>query len=49
MHTRHFAATAIALSSGVALAEDKKAMDARPAVEKCYGVAMAGRGWPGCP
>ena len=46
MHTRYFAATAVALaalSSGVALAQEKKAMDARPAVEKCYGVAMAGK------
>jgi uncharacterized membrane protein len=46
MHTRYFAATAVALaalSSGVALAQEKKAMDAKPAVEKCYGVAMAGK------
>ena len=46
MQTRYLAATAItlaALSSGVALAQDKKAMDAKPAVEKCYGVAMAGK------
>ena len=46
MQTRYLAATALtlaALSSGVALAQDKKAMDAKPAVEKCYGVAMAGK------
>jgi uncharacterized membrane protein len=46
MHTRYFAATAVALaalSSGVALAQEKKAMDAKPAVEKCYGVATAGK------
>ena len=46
MQTRSLVATAVALaalSSGVALAQDKKAMDAKPAVEKCYGVAMAGK------
>ncbi|RYE89814.1 MAG: DUF2282 domain-containing protein, partial [Oxalobacteraceae bacterium] len=46
MQTRHFAATAVALaalSAGVAQAQDKKAMDAKPAVEKCYGVALAGK------
>lgn len=46
MQTRSLAATALALaalSSGVALAQDKKAMDAKPAVEKCYGVALAGK------
>ena len=46
MQTRYFAATAVALaalSSGVALAQDKKAMDARPAMEKCYGVSLAGK------
>jgi uncharacterized membrane protein len=49
MQARTFAATAVALaalSSGVALAQDKKAMDsmdAKPAVEKCYGVSMAGK------
>ena len=46
MQTRSLAATAIALaalSSGVALAQDKKAMDAKPAVEKCYGVSLAGK------
>lgn len=46
MQTRYFAATAVALaalSSGVALAQDKKAMDAKPAMEKCYGVSLAGK------
>ena len=46
MQTRYLAATAVtlaALSSGIALAQDKKAMDAKPAVEKCYGVAMSGK------
>ena len=46
MQSRHLTATAFvlaALSSGVTLAQDKKAMDAKPAVEKCYGVAMAGK------
>jgi uncharacterized membrane protein len=46
MQTRYFAATAVALaalSSGVALAQDNKAMDAKPAMEKCYGVSLAGK------
>ena len=46
MQARYFAATAAALaalSSGVALAQDKKAMDAKPAMEKCYGVSLAGK------
>ena len=46
MQTRSLAATALALaalSSGVALAQDKKAMDAKPVVEKCYGIALAGK------
>lgn len=45
MQTRSLAATAFtlaALASGVAMAEDKK-MDKKPAMEKCYGVAMAGK------
>ena len=32
-----------ALASGAALAQDKKAMDDKTAMEKCYGVAMAGK------
>ena len=46
MQTRYFAATAVALaalSSGAALAQDNKAMDAKPAMEKCYGVSLAGK------
>ncbi|RJF92740.1 DUF2282 domain-containing protein [Noviherbaspirillum saxi] len=51
MQTRFFAATAItlaALSSGIASAQDKmekekQMMDNKPAMEKCYGVAMAGK------
>jgi len=37
--------TLAALASGVAQAQDKKdkAMDSRPAMEKCYGVALAGK------
>ncbi|RJG03445.1 DUF2282 domain-containing protein [Noviherbaspirillum sedimenti] len=46
METRTFAAAAMtlaALAAGVAQAQDKKAMDDKPAMEKCYGVAMAGK------
>lgn len=51
MHTRSLATTAItlaALASGIAQAQDKmekdkQMMDKKPAMEKCYGVAMAGK------
>lgn len=52
MQTRSLATTAItlaALASGIAMAQDKmmdkdnQAMDKKPAMEKCYGVAMAGK------
>jgi uncharacterized membrane protein len=35
-------ATIAALASGVALAQDKKPAD-KPAMEKCYGVSLAGK------
>lgn len=35
--------TLAALASGVAQAQDKKAMDSKPAMEKCYGIALAGK------
>lgn len=35
--------TLAALASGVAQAQDKKAMDNKPAMEKCYGVALAAK------
>lgn len=46
MTTRSFAMTATlalaALASGAAMAQDK-AMDGKPAMEKCFGVSMAGK------
>ncbi len=32
-----------ALSATAALAQDKPATDAKPAMERCYGVSMAGK------
>jgi uncharacterized membrane protein len=32
-----------ALAAGAALAQDKKSMDDKAAMEKCYGVALAGK------
>lgn len=46
MESRTLAVTAItlaALSAGVAQAQDKKDTDSKPAMEKCYGVALAGK------
>jgi uncharacterized membrane protein len=46
MESRSLAVAALtlaALASGVAQAQDKKAADKKPAMEKCYGVAMAGQ------
>ncbi|MDM0116205.1 DUF2282 domain-containing protein [Variovorax sp. J22R133] len=48
MNTRPFAITALALSAlaaGAAMAQDTKPMadKAAPAMEKCYGVALAGK------
>ena len=52
METRSLAATTVtlvALASGLALAsgavhaQDKKDMESKPAMEKCYGVALAGQ------
>ena len=46
METRSFAVAAFALAalaSGVAQAQDKKGMDSKPAMEKCYGVSLAGK------
>jgi uncharacterized membrane protein len=38
------ALTLSALAAGAAMAEDKKPMaDKKPAVEKCYGVSLAGK------
>lgn len=37
------ALTLAALASGAALAQPQAPMDAKPAMEKCYGVAMAGK------
>lgn len=45
MNTRNLAVTAVALAalaSGAALAQDKKEMN-KGAVEKCYGVSLAGK------
>ncbi len=45
MNTRSFALTTFALAAlacGAAMAQDKP-MDGKPAMEKCYGVAMAGK------
>lgn len=46
METRSLAVAAFtlaALASGVAHAQDKKAADNKPAMEKCYGVSLAGK------
>jgi uncharacterized membrane protein len=46
METRSLAVAAFtlaALASGVANAQDQKASDNKPAMEKCYGVALAGK------
>lgn len=46
MITRSIALTTLALAalaSGAAMAQDKPMMDAKPAMEKCFGVAMAGK------
>ena len=45
MMTRSIALTTLALAalaSGAAMAQDK-AMDSKPALEKCFGVSMAGK------
>ena len=46
MNTRSLALTTTlalaALASGAAMAQDK-AMDGKPAMEKCFGVSMAGK------
>ncbi len=46
MNTRSFALTTTlalaALASGAAMAQDKT-MDGKPAMEKCFGVSMAGK------
>lgn len=42
--TLSFGALALAaLASGAALAQTSPAMEAKPAMEKCYGVSMAGK------
>ncbi|RJG14686.1 BufA1 family periplasmic bufferin-type metallophore [Massilia cavernae] len=46
METRTLAVAAFtvaALASGVTQAQDKKATDSKPAMEKCYGVSHAGK------
>ena len=45
MDSRSIAVAALtaALSAGVAQANDAKNSDAKPAMEKCYGVALAGK------
>jgi uncharacterized membrane protein len=47
MNPRSFAVTALALgsllASGAALAQKDKAMGDKAAMEKCYGVALAGK------
>ena len=47
MHKRSLLHAALALAAasagGLALAQDNKAMDAKPAMEKCYGVSLAGK------
>ena len=46
MISRNIAVSALALgalTTGVALAQDKPMADGKPAMEKCYGVAMAGK------
>ena len=43
-HTVAIAAFALAaVASGTALAQDKKMMDDKSAMEKCYGVSLAGK------
>jgi uncharacterized membrane protein len=37
------AVTLAALASGVAHAQDKKATSGKPAMEKCYGISLAGK------
>ncbi|MEY2659316.1 MAG: hypothetical protein RLZZ123_488 [Pseudomonadota bacterium] len=34
---------AMALSTGAAMAQDKKDSNAKPKMEKCYGVSLAGK------
>lgn len=46
MNKSTLAVTAFALSalaSGAALAQEKKSMDDKSAMEKCYGVSLAGK------
>jgi len=46
MNARHFASatfTLAALAAGVAMADEKPGMAKQTAVEKCYGVALAGQ------
>lgn len=46
MLTRRLALAAFtisAIASGAAIAQDKKMMDDKSAMEKCYGVALAGK------
>jgi uncharacterized membrane protein len=46
MKTRFMAATSVtlaALVSGIALAQTPSASSDKPAMEKCYGVSMAGK------
>lgn len=46
MNARHFATATItlaALAAGVAMAQDKPAAGKQTAVEKCYGVSLAGQ------
>ena len=46
MNPRSFAITAVALralASGAALADDTKPMTDKTAMEKCYGVSVAGK------
>jgi uncharacterized membrane protein len=42
-HLTLAALAALALSNGAALAQDKKAAGDKPAMEKCYGVSLAGK------
>lgn len=42
-HLTLAAMAALALSNGAALAQDKKATGDKPAMEKCYGVSLAGK------
>ena len=45
MQTRNLAAALAlsALATGIAHAQDKKPADSKPAMEKCYGVSLAGK------